>query len=98
MSYLVFCTFDLEDADWEEYETAYADLEKIGLSKVAVTTQGKEVVVPTTSVLGEFEGPSVNDVRDDIRNQIKAAFKARRFKSEIFLVVGGRWAWGAATT
>jgi hypothetical protein len=98
MSYLVFCTFDLEDADWEDYETAYADLEKIGLYKVVVSDQGNDVVVPTTSVIGQFDGQSAKDVRDHIRTRVRSAFKARHFKSEIFVVVGGDWAWAAVKT
>jgi hypothetical protein len=98
MSYLVFCTFDLEDANWEDYETAYADLERIGLYKVVVSDQGNDVVVPTTSVIGQFDGNSAKDVRDYIRTRVRSAFTARRFKSEVFVVVGGNWAWAAVKT
>lgn len=38
------------------------------------------------------------DVCTDIRNKIQAAFKTRKFKSEIFLVTGGDWAWAPGTT
>ena len=48
--------------------------------------------------MGEFNGHSATEVRDDIRSKVKAAFAARRFKSEIFVIVGGNWAWGATTT
>jgi hypothetical protein len=98
MSYLVFCTFDLKNASRQDYEAAYVDLKKLGLSKVVVSSKASEVVIPTTSVLGEFNGESASKVRDELRDRIQAAFRTRKFKSEIFVVVGGNWAWGAATT
>ena len=98
MSYLVFCTFDLKSASDQDYRNAYADLEKIGLKKVVIANNGNNVVIPTTSAMGEFNGTSASSVRDDIRNRVQNAFKARGFKSEIFLTIGGDWAWGSAAT
>lgn len=98
MAYLVFCTFDLKGASSQDYQNAYADLEKLGLKKVQRADGGGDVVIPTTSVMGAFNGNSAGAVRDDVHNWVKSAFSARRFKSEIFLVVGGDWAWGAGTT
>lgn len=75
MSYGVFCTFDLKNADFQDYKNAYDDLEKIGLKRVM---QGKssEVVIPTTAVLGDFTGNSAASVRDYVRQKIRDAFKA----------------------
>ena len=98
MSYLVLCTFDLKSATSDDYRNAYADLSKIGLNKVVKSDKGSDVVVPTTAAIGEFNGNGATEVRSSIRDQVQAAFKARRFSSEIFVVVGGNWAWGAATT
>ena len=98
MSYLVFCTFDLKNASSKDYEIAYADLKEIGLAKVKKSDNGGDIVIPTTSVIGEFNGSSAVKVRDDIRARVKSAFQARKFKSEIFVVVGGDWALGATTT
>ena len=98
MSYFVFCTFDLKGASSQDYQNAYADLEKIGLKKVMVSSQSNKVVIPTTSVAGEFNGTSAGSVRDDLVNRVQKAFAGRRFSSEIFLVVGGDWAWGSRTT
>ena len=98
MSYFVFCTFDLKGATSQDYQTAYADLEKIGLKKVVVSSQNSKVVIPTTAVARQFNGSSAASVRDDVLQRVKTAFTARRFSSEIFLVASGDWAWGAATT
>lgn len=97
MSYGVFCTFDLKNASSKDYENAYADLAKIGLKKVVVGNNS-DVVIPTTSVFGEFNGASAGSVRDTVRQKVADAFKARGFKSEIFVFVGGDWAWGSTTT
>jgi hypothetical protein len=97
MSYTVFCTFDLKNATKTDYENAHSDLENIGLERVVTGTNG-EVVIPTTSVYGKFNGSSVNSVRDDIRRRVKEAFSARGLKSEIFVVVGKDGTWGSTTT
>lgn len=97
MSYLVFGTFDLKSATAQDYVNAYADAAKIGLTRVH-TNQGKESVIPTTSVMGFFNGSGAKAVCADIRDKMQAAFKARGFRSEIFVVVGGDWSWVPATT
>lgn len=98
MSYLVFCTFDLKNASSQDYKNAYADLEAVGLTKIQKSDKGSDVVIPTTSAMGTFNGNSSGEVRDYVRDKVKAAFATRKFKSEIFVAVGQNWAWGAATT
>lgn len=97
MSYTVFCTFDLKNASRQDYENAYADLAKIGLKRVVVGTNSN-VVIPTTSVIGTFEGSSASSVCSDTRTKVKNAFNARKFKSEIFVVVGKDGTWCSTTT
>jgi len=98
MSYFVICTFDLKNASWTDYQTAYADLANIGLHKTVVSGQGTNVVAPTTMTMGEFDGTDSASICDHVRNRVQAAFRARHFSSEIFVVVAGNWAWGASTT
>jgi hypothetical protein len=98
MSYLVFCTFDLKNASSQDYKNAYADLEQIGLTKVQKSDKGGDVVIPTTSAMGTFNGSSSGEIRDYVRDKAKSAFAARKLKSEIFVAVGQSWAWGAAST
>jgi hypothetical protein len=98
MTYLIFCTFDLKNATTSDYQNAYADLHKIGLAKVHKGGNGGEVVIPTTAAMGEFNGTSAASIRDAVAEQVKTAFATRRFKSEIFLVVGRDWAWSSRTT
>lgn len=97
MSYQAFCTFDLKNASSEDYRSAYADLEQVGLKRVVVWSGGK-VVIPTTSVIGDFNGNGVASVRDDIRAAVKQRFEARGFRSEIFVVVGENGTWASTTT
>ena len=98
MAFLVTCTFDLKNATATDYENAYSDLAKIGLGKVVVGSSGSKVVAPTTMTIGEFNGTNAGGVGDDLRDRVRRAFGARSFSSEIFVVVGGDWAWGCATT
>lgn len=99
MSYLVLCTFDLKGASSTDYQDAYSDLQRLGLARAHSNDQGGNTVIPTTTVLGTFTGSSAASIRDDVRAKVKAAFTARGFTSEIFVVVGGTdWTWGAATS
>jgi len=99
MSFVALCTFDLKNASTVDYETAYSELSKLGLSKVQATSSGGTVVIPTTTTLGTFTGLSAAAIRDDLQAKIRAVFAARRLKAELFVVVGGTdWGWSAATT
>ena len=48
MSYLVLCTFDLENASSEDYKNAYRVLEEIGLSKETTSDTSSIVTLPNT--------------------------------------------------
>lgn len=98
MSYLVFCTFDLKNASRQDYTTAYNDLAKIGLVKVHQGGDGGQAVIPTTAAMGFFNGAGAKAVVESVRDSVRAAFNARRFKSELFFTAGGDWAWVPATT
>ena len=99
MSYGVLCTFDLKGASSTDYQNAYADLEKLGLYKAHDNNSGGKTVIPTTTVLGPYDGASAATIRDEVRKKVKAAFVARGFSSEIFVVVGGTdWTWGSITS
>lgn len=99
MSFLVMCTFDLKGASSSDYQNAYSDLEKIGLKKIHKMSAGGQAVIPTTAAMGAFNGTSASTVVEAVRDAVKAAFAARRLKSELFLTAGGSdWAWVPATT
>jgi len=98
MSYLVFCTFDLKNASRDDYNDAYADLAGLGLSRVHENSSNGETVIPTTSVMGTYNGESSAAVRDHVRARVKEVFATRGLKSEIFVVVGSNGTWGATTT
>lgn len=99
MAYGVVCTFDLKNASSTDYENAYSDLKALGLNRAQGNSNGGESVIPTTTVLGSYNGESAASVRDHVRTKVQAAFKARGFRSEIFVVVGGQdWTWGATTS
>jgi hypothetical protein len=95
---LVFCTFDLKGASAQNYKDAYTDLEKIGLRKVHKHSDGSEAVIPTTAAMGGLNGISTEAVVTTVRDSIRAAFKARGFKSEVFLIAGGDGRWTGTTT
>lgn len=98
MSYFIVCSFDLKNATSSDYQTAYLDLEKIGLHKTLRGNSGVTITLPTTTCAGEFEGESAVLLRDDITDRVTKMFTARHFSSEIFIFVSGDWAWSHRTT
>lgn len=98
MSYLVLCTFDLENASSEDYKNAYNALEQIGLYKEAIPKNGMAITLPNTVTIGEFNGDTASLVKEDILTQIKNEFKALRLKSKIFITVSSGWSWSQSTT
>lgn len=98
MSYLVTCTFDLKGGTSQDYQKAYAALDRLGFKRVIVSDSGGNFVVPTTMTIGLFDGPGAKPVRQDLLQRTQLPFHNSGLKAELFLVVGGDWAWGAATT
>ena len=96
MSYGVLCTFDLKNASSTDYQNAYAVLEKLGLRRAHDNSNRGKSVIPTTTVLGSYDGASAAAIRDNVRTKIKNAFTSLGLRSEIFVVVGGTdWTWGS---
>lgn len=94
MSYFVTVTFDIADGRFEDYEAVYKDFATMGLSRSLRPSQGSAVKLPTTTTAGEFTGQNAGAVRDQICEQTQQVFGRRRLKGEIFVSVGGEWAWG----
>lgn len=97
MSYFVVVTFDIANGDEEDYETVYEGFAKIGLSTEIASDSKTKIKLPTTTTAGEFNGDSAAAVRDFVCTQTKAVFTANKLKGEIFVSVGGNWAWGHRT-
>ena len=98
MSYLAVLSFDLANASREDYENAYADLARLGLHRHLPADIGGQVMLPTTTCAGTFDGSTARSVADDLMRKVKEAFTRRRFSSEIFLSAAGNWAWGKDVT
>jgi hypothetical protein len=92
MTYLVFCVFDLKNANREDYLYAYMDLEALGLRKTLKSDSGPTFRLPTTAVMGIFEGRSVEDVRSNIARKAQDAFAARGLRADFFVVASADWA------
>ena len=50
MSYFSVVSFDLKNADSEDYKNAYTDLEKIGFSRSVLGSKNKKTILPTTVI------------------------------------------------
>lgn len=97
MSYFVVVTFDIKDGEPDDYNVVYDGFEKIGLKRTVKSDQGDEITLPSTTTAGKIDGTSAGTVRDDICAKTKAVFAGNNLHGEIFVSVGGDWAWGHRT-
>jgi hypothetical protein len=94
MSYFVVVTFDIANGRFEDYEAIYKDFAAFGLSHTLKSGQGNTVKLPTTTTAGEFNGQGPGSVRDHVCDQTQQCFRRRNLRGEVFVSVGGDWAWG----
>jgi hypothetical protein len=92
MTYLVLCVLDLKGVHREDRLSAYMDLAALGLRRVVKSENGPDFKLPTTAVMGMFDGRSADDVRSMIGAKIKSIFEARGLEGEFFAVVSADWA------
>jgi hypothetical protein len=98
MTYLVFCVFDLKNAQRDDYLYAYMDLGTLGLRQTVKSDKGPSFKLPAAAVMGTFDGHSVDDVRSAVSKQVQAIFKARGLNGTFFLVVSADWACAGEST
>jgi hypothetical protein len=98
MSYFVFCVFDLKGASREDYLYTYVDFAELGLRKLVKSENGPSFKLPTTAVMGLFDGRSVEDVRSMVGKKVQSMFKARRLHARFFIVAGADWACAGDST
>ncbi len=94
MSYFVVVTFDIANGRSDDYDAIYVDFAALGVSRTLQSGQGNAVKLPTTTMAGEFNGQSASAVRDYLCDQTQQCFARRCLDGEIFVSVGGDWAWG----
>lgn len=94
MSYLTTVSFDLKNANAEDYVRVYNAFAALGLQKQLKADNGVVAQLPTTTCAGFFNGASASAVRDDLANRTSEAIEQLGLSGEVFVVVGGDWAWG----
>lgn len=97
MSYLAIVSFDIKNGDADDYDNVYKGFEAIGLKKTITPDKGEAIMLPTTTTAGEFTGQSAATVRDSLCTDTQAVFTRNNIHGEIFVAVGGGWAWGRRT-
>jgi len=101
MSYAVTVTFDIHNSENADYDEINEALVSIGLYKNIKANNNKTISLPNNTYFGEFNNYQTNsagDLRENIANRIKKEFDKMKLKSNIFVAVGGDWAWGSSKT
>ena len=94
MTYFASVTFDIKNGNSDDYQIVYAALAKIGFFTHITGGSGVPIQLPTTTCAGEFTAPSAVSARDDLTNRVEQIFLTNRLTGEVFVNVGGDWAWG----
>ena len=97
MAYLVVVTFDLKDAESEDYECVDKGLSGIGLGKTVTGNSGKNVDLPYNTYVGEFPGTDAATIAQDILDRVLKAMQQCKVNGRLFVAVGDNWAWRSNT-
>ena len=92
MTFLVLCVFDLRNAAREDYLYVYMELASLGLRKIVKSESGPGFKLPSTAVLGTFEGQSVDEVRSIVGKKVQAILEAHGLSGDFFVVASSDWA------
>jgi len=88
MSYAATVALDLDNADYDDYQTVYEHLEGIGLSRKVKGTN--DHTLPETTLYGKFENyQSAGSLRDFISEEADKAYKLAGVSGKVFITVGG---------
>ena len=94
MSYFVHVTFDISNQTSGTDQALEGVLNEMGLYATIVGLSKKTLKLPANTFAGEFTGDGAGRIRDDLCTRIQDVFRSRGIKSDIFVTVGGNWAWG----
>ena len=94
MSYFVHVAFDMTNQDSEAYRAIEEALNTMGLYSTIEGSSKKTLTLPANTFAGKFTGESAGKIRDDLCTKIQDAFRAHNIHGNIFVSVGGDWAWG----
>ena len=92
MSFLVLCVFDLRNAAREDYLHVYMELASLGLRKIVKSDNGPGFKLPSTAVLGTFEGQSVDEVRTLLGKKVQGILQSHGLSGDFFVVASADWA------
>jgi hypothetical protein len=98
MTYLVFCVFDLRDANRDDYKYIYLDLAELGLRRTVKSDGGSSFQLPGITVMGTIEGRTVEEVRTRIAKGVQSIFKSRSVRGDFFVVASSDWACAGEAT
>ncbi|OGX61220.1 MAG: hypothetical protein A2471_01910 [Omnitrophica WOR_2 bacterium RIFOXYC2_FULL_45_15] len=92
MSSFAIVSFDLVNANPSDYSKIRDELKKYGLDKYVVSSQGKNVRLPSTTYAGEFSaGPSTQQLKDWLLAAARSAYV--KVGDYFLFVTGSSWSW-----
>lgn len=97
MSLLAILTFDLNDADSEDYDRVDGKLSKLGFQRHLTGSDGSQLELPYNTYAGQFTGADSSSVRDSLRNSAKQVFSTCGVHGRQFVVVCSGYACGTGT-
>ena len=86
-------TFDLHNAESEDYDKAYSSLSRLGFSKYVRSDKGNSIRLPASTCAGCFIYTKAGLLRKKLAMQVQQAFEKEDIVANVFIAVGGDWAW-----
>ena len=97
MSWLVVLTYELYNAEIQDYELVNSNLVKIGLINEIISSGGAKSQLPARTFAGQFS-KDANNTSQDIVNYIEekasSILSDLGLQGKIFVSVGDNWSWG----
>ena len=95
MSYQVVVTFDLVDANSDDYACVREELSSMGLYNFVINSQDETKDLPRNTFTGDLNGSGVDEIKDSVRSRLKDAFGRCGVRGPMWVAVGGeKHTWG----
>tara|TARA_R110002096_G_C14082188_1_gene676676 strand:+ start:186 stop:482 length:297 start_codon:yes stop_codon:yes gene_type:complete len=93
MAYLVTLTFDLKDAESQDYECIQTALAKISLQSKLKGKNGRFTDLSKNTFSGVVDGKTSLDLRETYTSNISKIFKDCKVKGRFYVSVGDNYSW-----
>lgn len=97
MSWLVILTYELYNAEIQDYELVNNSLIELGLINEIISSGGAKTLLPARTFATQFSKDANNtsqDIVNYIEDKVSAILNDLGLEGKVFVSVGDNWSWG----